>query len=119
MKKVLTVLGLFLSVAVLQGLVFLAPIRSLPAIAADFSNGAKVFQTNCAMCHPGGRNIIDADKTLEKSVLEKYGKNSMAGITTQVQAGRNAMPAFKEKLTDLQIEDVASYVLQQAENGWQ
>jgi len=31
----------------------------------------------------------------------------------------NAMPAFKEKLTDAQIEDVAAYVLDQAKNGWQ
>jgi len=118
MKKIRTILALFLSVAVFQGLVFCIPIISLSAMAADLQSGAKVFQNNCAMCHQGGKNIIVADKTLKQDALEKYGKNSVAAITAQVKAGMNAMPAFKEKLTDSQIEDVAAYVLQQAESGW-
>jgi cytochrome c6 len=28
------------------------------------------------------------------------------------------MPAFKGRLTDQQIEDVATYVLSQADKGW-
>jgi cytochrome c6 len=28
------------------------------------------------------------------------------------------MPAFKGRLTDAQIEDVATYVLAQADKGW-
>lgn len=118
MKKLLTVLVMVLGIAVFQALMLIVPIFHLSAIAADLQNGANVFQTNCAMCHQGGRNVIAADKTLEKATLEKYGKDSIAAITTQVKAGMNAMPAFKGKLTESQIEDVATYVLQQAENGW-
>jgi len=119
MKKLLTVLVMMLGIAVFQGLMLIVPIFSQAAIAADLQNGAKVFQTNCVMCHQGGRNVVAADKTLEKAALERYGKDSIAAITDQVKAGMNAMPAFKGKLTELQIEDVAAYVLQQAENGWQ
>jgi cytochrome c6 len=32
--------------------------------------------------------------------------------------GKMAMPAFKGRLTDEQIEDVATYVLDQAGKGW-
>lgn len=118
MKRLMTVLVACLSIFAFQGIIFFVPIVSLPSIAADLQNGANVFQVSCAMCHQGGQNMIVADKTLEKAALEKYGKNSVAAIVAQVKAGMNIMPAFKEKLTDSQIEDVAAYILEQAENGW-
>ncbi|HEY9597497.1 MAG TPA: c-type cytochrome [Cyanophyceae cyanobacterium] len=89
-----------------------------PALAADTVNGAKVFSANCAACHVGGRNVIMADKTLKKEALTKYDMNSLNAIVTQVTNGKNAMPAFKGRLTDQQIEDVATYVLEQADKGW-
>lgn len=118
MKKLLTAFGCFLSVVLLQALAFIVLWASPLAMAADLPNGARVFQNNCAMCHVGGKNVVVPDKTLDQAALEKYGKNSVEAITVQVKAGMNAMPAFKGKLTDAQIEDVATYVLKQAENGW-
>ncbi len=91
---------------------------SRPAIAADTANGAKIFSTSCAACHMGGRNVIAAAKTLKKEALEKYSMNSMEAIVNQVHNGKNAMPAFKNRLNDKQIEDVAAYVLEQAEKDW-
>jgi cytochrome c6 len=35
-----------------------------------------------------------------------------------VTNGKNAMPAFQGRLTAEDIDDVASYVLEQAEKGW-
>jgi cytochrome c6 len=35
-----------------------------------------------------------------------------------VTNGKNAMPAFKGRLNNQQIEDVANYVLEQAEKAW-
>ncbi len=89
-----------------------------PAIAADTADGAKVFSTNCAACHMGGRNVVAAAKTLKKDALDKYSMNSLEAIVHQVQNGKNAMPAFKGRLNDQQIEAVAGYVLEQAEKGW-
>lgn len=65
-----------------------------------------------------GRNVVAAAKTLKKEALEKYSMNSMEAIVNQVHNGKNAMPAFKNRLNDKQIEDVAAYVLEQAEKGW-
>ncbi len=88
-----------------------------PAFAADAASGAKIFSPNCATCHQGGRNVVAAAKTLQKEALQKYNMNSIEAIVTQVQNGKNAMPAFKGRLNDKQIEDVAAYVLE-TEKGW-
>ncbi|MEQ9354241.1 cytochrome c6 PetJ [Coleofasciculus chthonoplastes] len=110
MKKILSII--LLAVAVF-GLAF-----SRPALAADTVNGAKIFSANCNACHIGGNNIVMAQKTLKKDALEKYGMDSMDAIVYQVTNGKGAMPAFGGSLKADQIENVAAYVLEQAEAGW-
>ena len=102
-------------------LVFLTAVMLMfatPALAGDAESGAKIFSANCAACHAGGRNVISAAKTLQKDALEKYEMNSIEAITYQVVHGKNAMPAFQGRLSDAQIDDVATYVLSQSEKGW-
>jgi cytochrome c6 len=92
---------------------------SQPTFAVDLESGAKIFKANCAVCHANGRNSVVAAKTLKKEALEKYGMYSIDAIITQVTMGKNAMPAFaSKKLSPDQIENVASYVLAQADAGW-
>ncbi|WP_041780861.1 cytochrome c6 PetJ [Allocoleopsis franciscana] len=110
MKKLLSILLVMFAVLSLS--------LTRPALAVDAASGAKIFSANCAACHAGGRNVVMADKTLKKEALEKYGMNSADAIINQVTNGKNAMPAFKGRLTPAQIEDVASYVLGQSEKGW-
>ncbi|MGB3492746.1 MAG: c-type cytochrome [Elainellaceae cyanobacterium] len=88
------------------------------ALAADLSQGAKIFSANCAACHMGGGNLVNASKTLKKSDLEKYDMASLEAIKYQVTNGKAAMPTFKGRLDESQIENVAAYVLDQAEKGW-
>ncbi|MBE9170593.1 c-type cytochrome [Pleurocapsales cyanobacterium LEGE 06147] len=89
-----------------------------PAWAADASKGAKIFSANCASCHAGGNNLVNATKTLKKDALEKYDMYSLEAVKNQIVNGKNAMPAFGGRLSDEQIEDVATYVLSQADKGW-
>ena len=91
---------------------------SAPAWAADTAAGGKVFSANCASCHAGGKNVVNPAKTLKLADLEKYGMNSEEAIVTQVTNGKAAMPAFKGRLKPDQIDNVAAYVLEQAESGW-
>ena len=91
---------------------------SSPAFAADTVAGAKIFKANCAVCHKGGKNTVKAKKNLKKETLEKYGMYSADAIINQVTNGKNAMPKFKKKLKADQIENVAAYVLEQADLGW-
>lgn len=92
------------------------------ALADETSNGAKIFKDNCASCHIGGGNILIAEKTLKKEALlqylENYETESIQAIIYQIQNGKNAMPAFKGKLSEPEILEVAAYVFQKAERGW-
>ena len=89
-----------------------------PALAGDAASGSKIFSANCAACHMGGNNVINAAKTLKQDALKQYDMYSIDAVKNQVINGKNAMPAFGNKLTEAQIEDVATYVLSQAESGW-
>lgn len=87
--------------------------------AADLTAGEQVFSANCAACHAGGNNAIMPDKTLKKDILAENGMNSISAITNQVKNGKNSMPAFGGRLGDDDIENVANYVLNQSEQGWE
>jgi cytochrome c6 len=93
-----------------------------PALAAETSNGRKIFNANCAACHIGGANILVEHKTLQKSGLSKYLENYemeyIQAIINQIQNGKSAMPAFKNKLSAQEILEVTAYVFQKAETGW-
>jgi len=92
------------------------------AFAADAAHGAQIFSANCAACHIGGGNVVNADRTLKQADLDAYlsgyGEGHEAAIAAQVTKGKNAMPSFLGKLSDTDIADVAAYVEQQAGNGW-
>lgn len=100
-------------IAFIAGVMFL---NVSPAMAADA--GAQVFSANCAACHIGGGNVINAAKTLKQDALVANGKDTADAIVTQVTKGYGAMPAFGGRLSPEQIENVAAYVLSQAEKGW-
>ncbi len=115
MKKLLSIL--------LLGLTFFTFAVQPPALASgDAAKGAKIFAANCNACHLGGKNVVMASKTLKKAALAKYLKGfsngAEAAIVTQVTNGKGAMPAFRGRLNPNQIDDVAAYVLAQAEKGW-
>ncbi|HLO49672.1 MAG TPA: c-type cytochrome [Kamptonema sp.] len=107
-----------LSIALLAIAIFTLGFGS-PALAeGNLANGAKIFSANCSACHVGGGNVVNPQKTLKKEALEKFSMNSVAAIAGQVTKGKNAMPAFKGRLNDQQIEDVAAYVLSQSDKNW-
>ncbi|MBH8553724.1 c-type cytochrome [Nostocaceae cyanobacterium CENA357] len=110
MKRILSLL--------LLGIAIFTFAFSSPALAADTVSGAKIFSANCASCHVGGKNLVQATKNLKKDALEKYDMYSAEAIIAQVTNGKNAMPAFKGRLKPDQITDVAAYVLEQADKGW-
>ncbi|WP_353929750.1 c-type cytochrome [Okeanomitos corallinicola TIOX110] len=110
MKKIISVL--------LLGVTIFTFAFSSPALAADAAAGKAIFAANCNACHLGGKNVVNAAKTLSQADLEKYDMYSAEKIIYQVTNGKNAMPAFKGRLQPEQIENVAAYVMAQAENGW-
>ncbi|MBE9230408.1 c-type cytochrome [Cuspidothrix issatschenkoi LEGE 03284] len=107
MKKIISVL--------LLGIAILTFAFSDMALAAD---GAALFSANCAQCHARGKNLVNPSKSLKKTDLEKYEMYSSEAIIAQITKGKGAMPAFGKKLKADEIQSIAAYVLEQAENGW-
>lgn len=89
-----------------------------PALAVDTANAAKIFNLQCAGCHINGGNIVRRGKTLKQKALKKYGMDSQDAIANLVANGKNNMPAYKERLSELEIQDISAYVLEQADQGW-
>ncbi|MBD2020911.1 c-type cytochrome [Leptolyngbya sp. FACHB-36] len=115
MKK--RIAALLVTIAVIAIAVVVA--FSAPVLAdVDMTVGSKVFNANCTACHLGGGNVVAANKNLKADALKQYGMDSAEAIISQVTNGKNAMPAFKGRLTPDQIESVAAYVLAQSEKGW-
>lgn len=115
MKKLFSQLILFL--------LLLSLLLQTPAWAEEEElSGAKIFSSYCASCHINGNNVLIASKTLKKEALlqylKRYEEDPEAAIINQVTNGKNAMPAFKNRLTPEEIKRVANYVVQQAEQGW-
>ena len=91
---------------------------TLPANALETKNGAEIFSFHCAGCHINGENIIRRGKNLKKNALKRYKMDSLEAITAIVTNGKNNMSAYKERLTTAEIQQVANYVLEQAEKNW-
>lgn len=85
---------------------------------APTANANDIFDKNCVACHAGGKNMINPAKTLSMADLEKNGVNTVEAIKTMVSQGKPPMPAFSTVLDEKQIDEVATYVLEQAKKGW-
>ncbi|MEX1317226.1 MAG: c-type cytochrome [Synechococcaceae cyanobacterium] len=93
-----------------------------PSHAADVAHGGQLFSANCAACHMGGGNVVNAERTLKQDALQAYladySSDHEAAIAYQVTNGKNAMPAFGGKLSESDIADVSAYVEEMASKGW-
>lgn len=110
MKHLLTTLLITLSVLTIT--------CNLPALADDTTNGAKIFSVECAGCHINGGNIIRRGKNLKLKALKRNHVDSLAEIASLVSNGKNIMSAYKDKLSEQEIQDVSAYVLEQAAKDW-
>jgi cytochrome c6 len=91
---------------------------TLSANAVNTANGTQIFSVHCAGCHINGGNIIRRGKNLKKQALKKYGMDSIEAVKSIVTNGKNNMSAYKDRLSEQEIQDVAAYVLEQAERNW-
>jgi mono/diheme cytochrome c family protein len=77
-----------------------------PAAPSGGGGGQQLFSDNCANCHTlaaagaSGKVGPDLDQLQPGPEL----------VTSQVENGGGGMPAFKGKLTDDQIKQIADYV---------
>lgn len=88
----------------------LTPPGASGAAAGGGTDGKSIFSTNCASCHTlaaaGATGTIGPNLDELKPALDR--------TKQQVIRGGGAMPAFKGKLTDKQIDAVAKFVADNA-----
>lgn len=87
-----------------------------PVSAADLKDGANSFKANCSECHAKGGNVVQRSKTLKKVDLEKNDRYSQGAITELLKKGVGACPSFARKLPSNRIENIAAYVMDQADH---
>ena len=77
------------------------------APAGDTAAGKQVFESaGCVACH----TLEDAGSTGTVGPNLDDAKPPATLVVTRVTEGAGAMPSFKDKLTEQQIQDVAAYV---------
>ena len=117
-SKIMLKKGLIIGLLCLLSLT-LIPATFLPsAEAANPQNGSQIFSVQCAGCHANGGNIIRRGKNLKQRALKRNKLDSLPTLSDFVANGKRNMPAYKDRLTPEEIEQVSAYILEQAATGW-
>jgi mono/diheme cytochrome c family protein len=92
-------------------------ILALPAGTRAQSDAAKIFKTNCSLCHgPDGSGYTPSGKALKAKDLRsaEVQKQSDAELAAVISKGRNKMPAFGSKFSPDVINSLVAYIRQMA-----
>ena len=93
---------------------------------ADGSNralaaGRAIYERKCASCHGlnGDGKTVTASRFKYANLIDGVwrGDGSQRSIEQQIRKGRDPMPRFEGKLTDEEIRETASYVLELSRRG--
>lgn len=93
-----------------------SPVVSLPAATPDPLASARInFQKNCADCHggtgEGGTKEVEGKRFKVPSLREGHAlKHTDEKFVVQISEGDDEMPAFKDKLSAQEINDLVRFV---------
>jgi mono/diheme cytochrome c family protein len=85
----------------------------LPAAAQAQDDAAKVFKTNCVLCHSAnGSGDSTAGKALKAKDLRspEVQKQTNAALIEVIGKGKDKMPAFADKIQPDDIKKLVAYV---------
>jgi len=79
--------------------------------SAKAAPGEKQFSQHCAVCHPGGGNIVNPKKTLGKNNLAANNIKTEEDIIKVIRNGVPGMPKFDENaITKKDAQEIAQYI---------
>lgn len=93
-----------------------SPAAATPATTPDQLASARIhFEKNCAECHggkgEGGRKEVDGKRFKVPSLREGHAlEHSDEKFVVQIAEGDDEMPAFKDKLTAAEINDLVRFI---------
>jgi cytochrome c6 len=74
--------------------------------------GETLFKQHCTACHPGGSNIINPQKTLQKKVREAHNVKTAEDIVKIMRNPGPGMTKFDAKtISDKDAKQIANYIL--------
>jgi cytochrome c6 len=78
----------------------------------EAKSGEALFQKHCAVCHPGGGNNVNPQKTLKKKDREANGVKTAEDIIGKMRNPGPGMSKFDENvIPDKDAQAIAEYVL--------
>jgi cytochrome c6 len=78
----------------------------------DGKKGEELFNKHCAMCHPGGGNIVNPKKTLKQGALESRNIRNAADIVRIMRNPGQGMTKFNEKtIPEADAIQIGTYIL--------
>lgn len=79
--------------------------------AAKKNSGEKLYTQHCAVCHPGGGNIVNPKKTLGKNALVANNIKTEEDIIKVLRNGVPGMPKFDENaISKKDAQEIADYI---------
>jgi len=79
--------------------------------AAKKSSGEKLYTQHCAVCHPGGGNIVNPKKSLGKNALVANNIKTEEDIIKVLRNGVPGMPKFDENaISKKDAQEIADYI---------
>lgn len=85
---------------------------SAQADTAGKIDGKAEFEKHCAVCHPGGTNIVNKEKPLTREALKKNGVKSWKDIVGKMRNPGPGMTKFdKTEIPDNEAKAIAVYVM--------
>ena len=93
-----------------------SPVASLPAATPDALGSARInFQKNCADCHggkgEGGLKEVEGKRFKVPNLREGHAlKHTDEKFVVQITEGDDEMPAFKDKLTPQEINELVRFI---------
>jgi len=86
----------------------LIPFFSNTLVASNTSNGQKIYQLHCVMCHgDNGKSVMAGAANFNRGegLFQSDHK-----LLERIQSGKNACPAYRGILTEQKIFDVIAYI---------
>ena len=83
---------------------------SVRPTSAKVHAGQEIFSAKCMQCHAVHEGQYSFGPNLDGELRKPHPKKTPAQVTTVIREGKGKMPAFGEKLTRPEMDDLIAYL---------
>jgi mono/diheme cytochrome c family protein len=93
-----------------QAVLTISAHAAAPSKEDSIKAGQQVFTTNCFQCHSVQPDQVRFGPSLYNELKKPHPKKTDAEVREILKSGKNKMPAFGEKLSKQETDDLLSYL---------